>query len=155
MSSRDSVTEQVKQLAEPIISRLGLMLWDVEFVKEGPDNFLRVYIDKEGGINIDDCEAFSREIDPLLDERDFIKTSYYLEVSSAGIERALKTPEHFKAFIGEDIRVKLYLPRQGRKELLGELSDFKNNEIFIKDGKEIIKIALSDCASVRLAPELF
>ena len=155
MPSQESVTQKIKKLAEPIIAQQNLILWDIEFVKEGPDNFLRIYIDKEDGVNIEDCEAFSRKIDPLLDEYDFIKTSYILEVSSAGLERTLKIPEHFKAFIGQNIRVKLYLPWQGKKELFGQMLGFEDNQIHIREGNEIFKINLSDCASVRLAPKLF
>lgn len=104
-----AVSDVVKELALPIVTKLDLQLWDVEFVKEGSERFLRIYIDREdGGVGIDDCEAVSRAIDPLLDEADPIPYSYHLEVCSAGLVRDLKTTEHIRRFLGLEAQVRLY-----------------------------------------------
>ena len=113
------VTEAVAALALPGVEAAGCTLWDVEYVKEAGVWFLRLYIDKEGGVSIDDCEAVSRPVSDLLDEADPIEGSYTFEVSSAGADRALKKPEHFEKFRGEEVEVKLYRPREGRKEFVG------------------------------------
>ena len=107
------VTEQVAQFAEPVVQAHGCTLWDVEYVREGGEWFLRLYIDKEGGVNISDCEAISRAIDPILDEKDPIPDSYNFEVCSAGLERVLKRPSDFQKYLGSPITVKLYRPRNG------------------------------------------
>ena len=118
-SKKKSTAERVWDMAEPLARELGLSIWDVQFGKEGADWYLRVFIDKEGGVSIDDCEAVSRPVSDLLDEADPIEGSYTLEVSSAGADRALKKPEHFEKFRGEEVEVKLYRPREGRKEFVG------------------------------------
>ena len=93
------VTEIVQKLAEPVVREHGCTLWDVEYVREGDQRFLRLYLDKEGGVDIDDCEAVSRAMDPLLDEADPIPESYHFEVCSAGLERVLKRPSDFERFL--------------------------------------------------------
>ncbi len=104
-----AVADVVKPLVLPITEEKGLILWDVEFVKEGSEYFLRVYIDREeGGIGIDDCEAVSRALDPILDEADPISQSYHLEICSAGLVRDLKTTEHILYFLGYDAEIRLY-----------------------------------------------
>ena len=115
------VTEQVAALAEPIVQAQGCSLWDVEYVREGSEYFLRLYIDKEGGVDIDDCEAVSRAVDPILDEKDPIPGSYQFEVCSAGLERALKRPSDFQQFMNSPVTVKLYRPHNGLKEIPGIL----------------------------------
>ena len=107
------VTELVTQLALPVVESCGCSLWDVEYVREGSEYFLRLYLDKEGGVDINDCEAVSRAMDPILDEADPISTSYHFEVCSAGLERTLKRPSDFARFMGSPITVKLYRPRNG------------------------------------------
>ena len=107
------VTDVVAQLAAPVVEQAGCSLWDVEYVKEAGEWFLRVYIDKEGGVSIDDCEAVSRAVDPVLDEKDPIPESYRFEVCSAGLERQLKRPSDFERYLGEPVLVKLYRPRDG------------------------------------------
>ena len=97
------VTQQVAAFAEPVVAAQGCSLWDVEYVREGADYFLRVYIDKEGGVDISDCEAISRALDPILDEKDPIPGSYHFEVCSAGLERSLKRPSDFERFMGSPI----------------------------------------------------
>ena len=104
-----AVADVVRPLVLPITERLGLVLWDVEFVKEGSEWFLRVYIDREeGGVGIEDCESVSRALDPLLDEADPIPQSYHLEICSAGLIRDLKTTEHIRRFLGKEVEVRLY-----------------------------------------------
>ena len=136
------IAQQVWELTEPTAASLGYTLWDVEYVKEGADWILRFTIDKPGtlsgevpGISIDDCETFHRAIDPLLDEADPIEGSYTLEVSSAGADRALKKPEHFRQFMGSEVEIKLYRPRDGRKEHVGVLTNYA------EDGTVTIDVA--------------
>ncbi|MBQ3134677.1 MAG: ribosome maturation factor RimP [Oscillospiraceae bacterium] len=118
------VTDLTAQLAQPLVEQAGCTLWDVEYVKEAGSWFLRIYIDKEGGVSIEDCEAVSRPLSDKLDEVDPIEGSYTLEVSSAGADRALKKPEQFRQFIGTEVEVKLYRPRDGRKEHVGILTGY-------------------------------
>ena len=125
-------------LAEPVAKDLGLCLWDVRFVKEGASWYLRIYIDKTEGIHIEDCEAMSRAIDPLLDESDFISQSYYLEVCSPGLGRELHRPEHFDRFMGEEIRVKLIRPLNGKKEFTGVLSGYDGNVTLDINGEKTL-----------------
>jgi len=113
-----------RALAEPFAEQLGLMLWDVRFVKEGASWYLRYYIDKDGGVNIDDCVALSRLINPVLDEADPISQSYCLEVMSPGIERELTRPEHFEAYLECAIVVRLIRPLGGEREYAGILTAY-------------------------------
>lgn len=116
-----SVAEVVTALAQPLADELGYVLWDVEYVREGADYYLRITIDSEAGITIDDCERFSRAIDPVIDEADPITDSYHLEVSSPGIERELKTPEHIAACLGETVEARLFAPLNGTRVHRGTL----------------------------------
>ena len=115
------VTERVLALAEGAAAQFGCEVWDVEYVREAGSWYLRVYIDKPGGVSIDDCEAVSRALDPILDEEDPIPTSYIFEVSSAGAERTLKRPGDFERFIGEQVEVRHYQPVMGAKSHTGTL----------------------------------
>ena len=121
------VTDLTAQLAQPLVEQAGCTLWVVEYVKEAGSWFLRIYIDKEGGVSIEDCEAVSRPLSDKLDEVDPIEGSYTLEVSSAGADRALKKPEQFRQFIGTEVEVKLYRPRDGRKEHVGILTEYNED----------------------------
>lgn len=147
------ITEQVSQFAAPIAEANGCSLWDVEYVREGSERFLRVYIDKEGGVSIDDCEAIARAMDPILDEKDPIAESYHFEVCSAGLERPLKRPGDFEKFMGSPVLVKLYRPRNGLKELPGILRGYDNGTITLEAGKETITFQKSEVALVRLRVE--
>ena len=147
------VTEQVWQFAEPVVKELGCSLWDVEYVREGADWFLRLYIDKDGGVNITDCEAVSRAVDPILDEKDPIPDSYHFEVCSAGLERALKRPSDFERFMGSAVTVKLYRPRNGLKEIPAVLTGYEDGKITVEAGKETITFEKSQVALVRLRVE--
>ena len=144
------VTDVVAQLAAPVVEQAGCSLWDVEYVKEAGEWFLRVYIDKEGGISIDDCEAVSRPLSDLLDEADPIEGSYTFEVSSAGADRVLKRPEHFARFRGEPVDVRLYRAREGRKELTGTLKGYDDGDVTVElDGTDTL-LEKKDVAQVRL-----
>lgn len=147
------VTDLVKSLAEPVVANHGCELWDVEYVREGSEYFLRLYLDKEGGVDINDCEAVSRAMDPILDEKDPIPTSYHFEVCSAGLERALKRPGDFQRFMGSPITVKLYKPRNGLKEIPAILRGYEDGRITVEAGKETITFEKSEVALVRLRVE--
>ena len=121
MAKNASVAEVVRALAEPVAEEIGCWVWDVEFVKEGARRILRITIDSEEGITIDDCEKMHRAIDPILDEADPIEEQYYLEVSSPGVERELRTEEHVIACEGWDVEVRLYAPMDGAKTFRGVL----------------------------------
>ena len=147
------VTDIVSEFAKPIVEAHGCSLWDVEYVREGSERFLRLYIEKEGGVDINDCEAISRAVDPVLDEKDPIAESYHFEVCSAGLERALKRPSDFERFIGSPIMVKLYRPRNGLKEIPGILRGYEDGKITVEAGKETITFQKSEVALVRLRVE--
>ena len=147
------ITEKVTQMALPVVEAHGCQLWDVEYVREGSEYFLRLYLDKEGGVDINDCEAISRAMDPILDEEDPIPESYHFEVCSAGLERPLKRPSDFERFMGEPIMVKLYRPRNGLKEIPGILRDYENGCVTMEAGKETITFQKSEVALVRLRVE--
>ena len=118
------VTEAVEALSRPIVEEQGCTLWDVEYVKEAGVWYLRLYIDKPGGVSIDDCEAVSRPVSDLLDQADPIEGSYTFEVSSAGMERPLRLAEHFTACMGQEVEVRLYRSREGRKDWVGVLAGY-------------------------------
>lgn len=147
------VTEQVAQFAEPVIQGLGCQLWDVEYVREGSEYFLRVYIDKDGGVDINDCEAVSRALDPILDEKDPIEGSYHFEVCSAGLERVLKRPQDFERFMGSPITLKLYRPYNGLKEIPCVLRGYDEGRITVEFGKETVTFEKSQVALTRLRVE--
>ena len=116
------VTDTVAELARPYVEQAGCTLWDVEYIKEAGEWFLRVYLDKEGGVPIDDCEAVSRPLSDALDEADPIAGSYTFEVSSAGLDRPLRRPEHFAQCMGQQVDVRLYRPVDGRRFPKGEVA---------------------------------
>jgi len=147
------VTDLVAEFSKPIIEANGCSLWDVEYVREGSERYLRIYLDKEGGIDIDDCEKIHRAIDPILDEKDPIAESYHFEVCSAGLERTLKRPEDFVRFMDSPILVKLYRPRNGLKELPGTLRGYEDGRITVEAGKETVTFEKSEVALVRLRVE--
>ena len=147
------VTELVWQFAQPIAEQNGCTIWDVEYVREGSERYLRIYIDKDGGVDIDDCEKIHRAVDPILDEKDPIAESYHFEVCSAGIERALKRPGDFERFMGSPVLVKLYRPRNGLKEISGMLRGYADGKVTVEAGKETITFEKSEVALVRLRVE--
>ncbi len=145
-----NIAERVTELILPTVEELGFSLWDVRFVKEGADWFLRIFIDSPNGISIDDCVDVSRAIDPIIDEADPIDKSYCLEVCSPGIERELVKPEHFKAKLGEKVKVKLYKAIDNQKEFIGKLVEYDGDITVEADGEEH-RFAKKDVASVKLA----
>ena len=147
------VTDLVAEFARPILLAHGCELWDVEYVREGSEYFLRLYLDKEGGVDINDCEAVSRAVDPILDEKDPIPGSYHFEVCSAGLERVLKRPSDFQRFLGSPITVKLYRPRNGLKEIPCVLKAYDEGKLTVEAGKETIQFEKSEVAQVRLRVE--
>jgi len=149
------VEDIVYELALPIASKNDCEIVDIEFVKEGPDWFLRVFIDKPNGVDLDDCEAVSRELSEKLDEVDPIEQSYFLEVSSPGIERPLKKDKDFQKYKGHMIEVKLYKPLYGAKVLSGILQDYQDNRIFLRiDDGNVIEIQRKEAAFVKLIADL-
>ena len=146
------VTDIVAALAAPIVENAGCSLWDVEYVKEAGEWFLRVYIDKAEGVSIDDCEAVSRPMSDKLDEADPIEGSYTFEVSSAGADRVLKKPEHFDMFQGQEVEVKLYRPRDGRKDYVGLLRLYDDGNVTIEVNGVPMAFEKKEVALVRLYP---
>jgi len=147
------IAEQVWALSQPVVEGFGLRLWDVEYVREGAEWFLRLYIDKDGPVDISDCEQVSRAMDPILDEADPIPDSYNFEVCSAGLERTLKRPGDFQQFLGSKVLVKLYGPRNGRKEFVGVLKNYQDGTVTLEiDGREAV-FTKEETALVRLYAE--
>ena len=125
------ITEKVEALAKPVVEDEGCELWAVEYVREAGSWYLRVLIDKDGGVGIDDCERISRRLDPMLDEADPIPDSYVFEVGSAGAERELKRPSDFERYIGSEVEVKLYQPYQGKKSYVGSLEAYEDGNVTV------------------------
>ena len=121
MASKGNIAARVTEMIAPVVNGLGYDIWDVDYVKEGADWHLRVTIDSPNGIDINDCEKVHRAIDPVLDEFDPIEDAYYLDVSSPGLEREIRTPEHYNACAGERIEVKLFTAYEGMKGFVGKL----------------------------------
>lgn len=140
------ISDKVEALARQVVEEEGCKLWSVEYIKEAGTWYLRIFIDKDGGVGIADCEAISRRLDPILDEADPIPESYVFEVGSAGAERELKRPSDFEQFIGSDVEVKLYQPYEGRKTLVGTLEEYNDGNITVS-GVELKK---EQIAQVRL-----
>jgi ribosome maturation factor RimP len=150
MAKNTSIAETVRALAEPVAEGLGCWLWDVEYVKEGARRVLRITIDAEDGVTIDHCEQMHRAMDPILDEADPIEEAYYLEVSSPGIERELKTEEHILACEGWDVEVRLYAPLNGAKTFRGVLLDLgENGEIRIDANGTVMEFPKSAVAKLQ------
>ncbi len=148
------ITETVWQLAQPVAEANGVELWDVEFVKEAGTQYLRVYIDKDGGVDINDCETVSRALDPILDEADPIPCSYVFEVGSAGIDRELKRPSDFEKFMGSQVQVKLYQPFEGQKNYVGLLTGYENGDVVLMAGQREVTLKKPMVAQVRLYVEI-
>ena len=133
------VEEKVENLIKKKIEDLGYRLYDVEYSKEGKDYYLNIYIDKENGIDLNDCEKVNNEINPILDKEDIVKEKYFLVVSSPGIERILRKDRHLEENIGEEVNIKLFKKdEQGKKEYRGTLKNFDKEKIILEvEGKEI------------------
>ena len=132
------IEEKVEELLRDKIENIGYDLYDVEYAKEGPNYYLRIYIDNENGIDLNDCEKVSNEINELLDQADYIKEQYFLEVSSPGIERILRKDKHLAKNLGKKVEVKLFKKdSRGKKEYMGTLEAFNDDTITIKTDEEI------------------
>ena len=144
------ITEAVANLAKGVVEAEGCSLWDVEYVREAGSYYLRVYIDKPGGVSINDCEAISRTLDKLLDEADPIPDSYIFEVASAGAERELKRPSDFEAFLGSEVEVRTYRPIDGKKAFVGTLEKYEEGTVTLSSGKKQIRLEKQDVALVKV-----
>ena len=145
------ITDTVLALAQPVVEAEGCEIWDVEYVKEAGAWYLRGYIDKAGGVSIDDCEAVSRALDPVLDEADPIPTSYIFEVSSAGVERELKRPRDFEKFLGSQVEVRHYQPVEGAKAHTGTLRGYADGAVTIEINGAEKTYQKAQVAQVRLS----
>ena len=144
------LTEKIAAIAAPVVEEEGCSLWDVEYVREAGTWYLRIYVDKEGGIKINDCERISRRLDPILDEEDPIAESYVFEVGSAGADRELKRPGDFEMFLGSEVEVKLYQPVNGSKTFVGELLAYDDGAVLIRSGKREDRFEKNQIAKVKL-----
>lgn len=148
--SDKNIESKVEKLIEKEISDLGYDLYDVEYLKEGRDFYLRIFIDSKDGIGIEDCEKVNNVIDPILDEKDLIKDQYFLEVSSVGLERNLRKDKHFQDAIGENIELKLYKKINNTKTILGMLKEYKDGRIKIEVQEDILEIDIKNIASAKV-----
>ena len=151
MSKRENYELAAERLLGPIVERLGVDIYDVEYVKEGSDWYLRVYIDKPEGVNINDCVEVNRAFSDALDEEDFIEESYILEVSSPGLGRTLKKDRHLQHSIGEEVEIKTYKPIDKVKEFSGVLKSFDSENLTIENEEGERTFARSEIAVIRLA----
>lgn len=145
---KGGVADRVRELVTPVADSMGLYVWDVEYVKEGADMYLRITVDKDGGLTIDDCEKFHRAVDPLIDEADPIEGPYYLECSSPGVERTLTRDEHFEMMRGEEVEVRLFAPVDGKKVYTGTLVSGGAESVEIRCGGETVKFGRSAVSKV-------
>jgi len=150
MSKGKTYETQTEELLKPIVDSMGIEIYDVEYVKEGSDWYLRAYIDKLEGVDIIDCENVSRALSDKLDEADFIDDAYVLEVSSPGLGRALKKDRHFEKSLGEEIELKTFKPIDGSKEYTGILEAYDDKTITVTIDEESKQFNRTDLASVRL-----
>lgn len=150
MSKSKTYEAQTEEILQPIAEACGVEIYDVEYVKEGSDWYLRAYIDKPEGVTIDDCENVSRALSAKMDDNDFIEDAYILEVSSPGLGRALKKEKHFLKSIGMEVEVKTYKPIEKEKQFVGILTSYKDDTITIKTDKKEMSFNKSEVASVRL-----
>lgn len=151
MPKGKDIEARTEELLLPIAEENGVEIYDVEYVKEGGEWYLRAYIDKEGGVNIQDCENVSRKLSDRLDEEDYIEDAYILEVSSPGLGRALKKDRHLEKSLGVAVELRLYRPLEKRKEFEGILKAYDRDSVTIETEDEEKKFAKSDIALIRLA----
>ncbi len=149
------IEDSVKTLAQKSADELGYELYDVEYKKEGSEWYLRIFIDKPEGMGVDDCEKFSRHISPVLDEEDPVSENYILEISSPGMFRKLKTPQHFERYMGENVEVKLYKSLNGRKKFEGTLTGYLEGDVTVSENGEDFTVKKGDYMYVKLNPTCF
>ena len=145
-----NIAEKVFELVKPNAKELGLTLWDVKFLKEGASYYLRIFIDKQDGVSIDDCTNMSHAVDPILDEADLIDKAYYLEVCSTGLERELTRPEHFEYLKAQEIIVALYKAKDGSKTHIGILEDYEGETLKLKVEDQIVEFSKTEISKVKL-----
>lgn len=150
MSKAQTYETRTEEILIPIVQECGVEIYDVEYVKEGSDWYLRAYIDKEGGVDINDCEKVNRALSAKMDELDFIEDAYILEVSSPGLGRTLKKEKHFLKSMGEEVEVKLYKAIEKEKLFVGILKSYQDGNIMIETDKGDMEFQKADVASVRL-----
>jgi ribosome maturation factor RimP len=148
--SKADYEARTEKMMTPIADRLSLKIYDVEFVKEGEEYYLRVYIDKDGGVTIDDCEAASRALSDELDKEDFISEAYILEVSSPGLGRTLKKERHYLNSLGQEVEIKTYKPIDGLKEFTGILKDYKDGTVMIETDAGVMNFTADMIAKASL-----
>lgn len=148
-----NIEEKVEQLIEKTINELGYKLYDVEYAKEGKDYFLRIFIDKNEGIDLNDCEKVNDTVNPILDAADYIKEQYFLEISSPGIERTLRKDKHLKQNIGEKVEIKLFKPINKQKNIIGILKDYNAEQIEIETSEEVCKIDRKNISIIKTVYE--
>ena len=152
MSKKDIYEQKTEEILLPIVEKHGFELWDVEYVKEGSNWYLRAYIDKPGGIFVNDCEIVSRELSDILDEKDFISDAYILEVSSPGLGRPLKKEKDFARSIGQEVEIRTYRMVDKKKEFVGILTEFDKETVTIEQEDETTRtFDRSEIALIRLA----
>ena len=144
------ITDKVAELARPVVEEEGCTLWDVEYVREAGTWYLRVFVDKDGGVSIDDCEAISRALDPILDREDPIPDSYVFEVGSAGADRELKRPGDYAQFMGSEVELRLYQPQGGCKVFVGTLKGYDDGDVTIETGGKDQRFEKNKIALVKL-----
>ena len=145
---KKSIKDTVRDAITPTVTELGYSIWDITYAKVGADYHLEITIDHPNGIDIDDCEKVHRAIDPILDEVDPIEGFYYLDVSSPGIERELRTREHMDASVGVRVEAKLFAALDGRKSIVGELISATDDSVVIKEGENEIAVKLTDISKL-------
>ncbi|MCD7768617.1 MAG: ribosome maturation factor RimP [Oscillospiraceae bacterium] len=148
------IEKTVWDLALPVVEQAGLELWDVEYVTEAGQKYLRVYLDGPEGVTLDDCETVSRALDPILDEKDPVPDSYIFEVSSAGCERSLKRPSDFQRFLGSKVEVRLYSAVDGSKLWVGSLTAYEDGDVIVTAGGQEHRFTEKQIANVRLRMEM-
>lgn len=144
------IEDAVLEMSDKLAEKMNFSVVDVEYKKEGEERILRVYIDKEGGVGLDDCELFSRTLEEIIDKEDPIPEAYSLEVSSPGLDRQLKKEREFLHYLGRQVEVKLYKTLNGKKEFDGILKDYKEKKAYIESDGEIMEIDPKDAAYIRL-----
>ena len=147
---KKNVRETVREAIAPTVEELGYRIWDVTYGKVGADYHLEITIDKDGGINIEDCERVHRAIDPILDECDPIEGFYYLEVSSPGIERELRTDEHILLSLGQEVEAKLFAPKDGRKSMTGLISSYEDGVLTLIVGQDTVVLQRSEISKLNV-----
>ena len=152
---KSGIAGRIEELVKDVVEECGCTLWDVEFVKEGPDHNLIIYIDKPDGISLTDCEMVNDAVEPIIDEADPIEGSYYLEISSPGLERELKKPEHLVSFVGSDVNVKLFSAFEGKKTYNGKLAayDQEKDTVSIDENGKVTEIERKLCSIIKTVYE--